>query len=163
MDCQNNNIEFRGYSTFTKDKFMINTQEARLLENTVTIQNIEHYEIELRGSASIEQGMTGAPLFCPESGNVIGVLSLREGNKKGYALPILNLPKIWKDMPKNLLQEENNMLEEIEVTAGTTTLLIYMAADNDLDSFAEKDLETIKRASEESDMNIVVQFDRNVC
>ena len=36
-----------------------------------------------------------------------------------------------------------------------------MAADNDLDSFAEKDLETIKRASEESDMNIVVQFDRN--
>jgi hypothetical protein len=36
-----------------------------------------------------------------------------------------------------------------------------MAADNDLDSFAEKDLETIKRASEDSDMNIVVQFDRN--
>ena len=42
-----------------------------------------------------------------------------------------------------------------------TTLLIYMAADNDLDSFAEKDLETIKQASYDSDMNIVVQFDRN--
>jgi len=42
-----------------------------------------------------------------------------------------------------------------------TTLLIYMAADNDLDAFAEKDLETIKRASEDSDMMVVVQFDRN--
>ena len=42
-----------------------------------------------------------------------------------------------------------------------TTLLIYMAADNDLDNFAEKDLETIKESSYDSDMNIVVQFDRN--
>ena len=42
-----------------------------------------------------------------------------------------------------------------------TTLLIYMASDNDLNIFAQKDLETIKRASEESHMNIVIQFDRN--
>ncbi|CAA6806581.1 MAG: Unknown protein, partial [uncultured Sulfurovum sp.] len=42
-----------------------------------------------------------------------------------------------------------------------TILLIYMAADNNLDTFAEKDLETIKRASYDSNINIVVQFDRN--
>ncbi|CAA6812287.1 MAG: Unknown protein [uncultured Sulfurovum sp.] len=36
-----------------------------------------------------------------------------------------------------------------------------MAADNDLDTFGEKDLETIKSASEESDITVVVQFDRN--
>ncbi|CAA6803657.1 MAG: Unknown protein [uncultured Sulfurovum sp.] len=36
-----------------------------------------------------------------------------------------------------------------------------MAADNDLDTFAENDLETIKRASDDSNMNVVVQFDRN--
>jgi hypothetical protein len=36
-----------------------------------------------------------------------------------------------------------------------------MAADNDLDQFAVNDLENIKKASYDSDMNIVVQFDRN--
>ncbi len=42
-----------------------------------------------------------------------------------------------------------------------TTLLIYMAADNNLDNFAYKDLEQIKKSSINSDMNIVVQYDSN--
>ena len=42
-----------------------------------------------------------------------------------------------------------------------TTLLIYMAADNDLDTFAYNDLESIKESSVDSNMNIVVQYDRN--
>ena len=41
---------------------------------------------------------------------------------------------------KKLILKGKNMTEEIEVIAGSTTLLIYMAADNDLDAFAEKDL-----------------------
>ncbi|HFS66980.1 MAG TPA: hypothetical protein ENK67_02065, partial [Flavobacteriia bacterium] len=40
------------------------------------------------------------------------------------------------------------------------TLLIYMAADNNLDSPAIKDLESIRKASTGSNMNIVVQLDR---
>lgn len=52
-------------------------------------------------------------------------------------------------------------MSTVEVLEGSTTLLIYMAADNDLDKFAENDLETIKKASYDSDVNIVVQFDRN--
>ncbi len=159
--CENTNVAFRGYSIFTKDKFIIKTQEALLVNGLSVMKNVEHYQIELEGINSIEKGMTGSPLFCPESGDVIGVLSIKKGNKIGYVIPIFNLPKIWEDMPKDLLSKENNMTEEIEVTAGSTTLLIYMAADNDLDNFAEKDLETIKEASYGSDMNIVIQFDRN--
>ena len=40
------------------------------------------------------------------------------------------------------------------------TLLIFMAADNDLDSSAMKNLESIRKSSFYSDMNIVVQLDR---
>jgi hypothetical protein len=40
------------------------------------------------------------------------------------------------------------------------TLLIYMAADNDLDPAARNDLESIRQASLYSDMDIVVQLDR---
>lgn len=47
------------------------------------------------------------------------------------------------------------MLENTSVT-----LLIYMAADNNLDSSAMKDLESIKKASIESNMDIIVQLDR---
>jgi hypothetical protein len=43
----------------------------------------------------------------------------------------------------------------------TTTLLIYMASDNDLDTFANEDLERIKESSLNSSMNIVVEYDRN--
>lgn len=42
-----------------------------------------------------------------------------------------------------------------------TLLLIYMASDNDLDNFANSDFETIKKSSFESDITIVVQYDRN--
>ncbi len=42
----------------------------------------------------------------------------------------------------------------------TLTLLIFMAADNNLDSSAMKDLESIRKSSFYSDMNIVVQLDR---
>lgn len=41
------------------------------------------------------------------------------------------------------------------------TLLIYMAADNNLDKAAMKDLESIRKASKGSSINIVVQLDRN--
>ncbi len=40
----------------------------------------------------------------------------------------------------------------------TTTLLIYMAGDNDLYSFANRDLEIIKESSYNSDINIVVEY-----
>ena len=40
------------------------------------------------------------------------------------------------------------------------TLLIYMAADNNLDGAGEEDLESIRKGSFESDMTIVVQRDR---
>jgi hypothetical protein len=40
------------------------------------------------------------------------------------------------------------------------TLLIYMAADNDLDEAGEEDLESLRRGSMDSDMTIVVQRDR---
>ena len=36
-----------------------------------------------------------------------------------------------------------------------------MAADNDLDTFANEDLERIKESSQNSSMNIIVQYDRN--
>ena len=42
----------------------------------------------------------------------------------------------------------------------TLTLLIFMAADNNLDSSAMKDLESIRKSSFYSDMDIVVQLDR---
>ena len=40
-----------------------------------------------------------------------------------------------------------------------TTLLIYMAADNNLEYHAENDLERIIESSQNSKMNIVVQYD----
>jgi hypothetical protein len=43
----------------------------------------------------------------------------------------------------------------------STTLLIYMAADNNLTPYADKDLERIIQASIHSDMHIIVQLDRN--
>ena len=51
--------------------------------------------------------------------------------------------------------------EEAQATAGEWTVLVYMAADNDLESFALKDITEMEFAGSTQDIRTIVQIDRS--
>ncbi|CAA6819498.1 MAG: Unknown protein [uncultured Sulfurovum sp.] len=140
--------------------------EDKLLSIDKKMQKYKYWKVVTENYMMNDENR-GAPLISDSNDKVIGILNSTEGTSEAYAISIEILEEIIpKDKESifqgfNTLKNEENNMAIFEVIQGTTTLLIYMAADNNLASFAENDLETIKRASENSDMQIVVQFDRN--
>jgi hypothetical protein len=85
---------------------------------------------------NLEPGYSGAPVVDVRSGSVIGVISIRQGEKKGLAISIEALQKIWPTMPTDLfllltepvmnLKNELDAFKKVVTGQDTQTRLILV-------------------------------------
>ena len=71
------------------------------------------------------RGNSGSPVICKSTGKVMAVLSNKEGHNLAYAIPIMYLADIWKDIPSQLIKSSTHqepMTSPIEETLNNLTL-----------------------------------------
>lgn len=98
-------------------------------------ERIEAWDLKIIDDYQLEEGHSGSPVVEDASGMVIGVLSMREGWKKGIAIAVKALKAIWPGIPPSLFQEAGmgtispsadkaGSIQEKDQTPGWTTELI---------------------------------------
>lgn len=100
--------------------------------------HIKVWELEIAEGYQLQSGYSGAPVVDEASGNVLAVITYKQGDQKGYAISVNALREIWSDMPSNLLsgeplqevpdlqdEEDNSPLEteSFKITPGTLNLV----------------------------------------
>lgn len=72
------------------------------------------WEVEMQEDSPLQQGYSGAPLIEMSQGMVVGIATHREAQgRKGMALALDVLPKIWPDVAFSPLAEEHAQKKEI--------------------------------------------------
>ncbi len=64
---------------------------------------INVWELKIDDDYSLKPGYSGAPVTDEVNGYVLGVISHREGEKKGIAISIEAVERIWPEIPSDLI------------------------------------------------------------
>ncbi len=66
---------------------------------------IKAWDLKIEGDHHLQPGYSGSPVVQQASGQVLGVVSHRQGGgERGLAVSVEALPQIWPEMPPNLLK-----------------------------------------------------------
>lgn len=74
--------------------------------------------LKLTGERGLEPGFSGSPVLNLASGQVLGVVSLRQGSGAGLAIAIDELPRVWGDCPSGLFGRQGLATHEVQPGAG---------------------------------------------
>lgn len=75
---------------------------------------IQAWDLKIEGDYTLQPGYSGSPLIDEISGDVLGVVSHRQGSgEKGIAISVKALVHIWPDIPQNLIHKVCNRPIEI--------------------------------------------------
>ena len=106
--CEDEDVEIIGFSHFTQENNQKLHIKARLYEKNIQIHsrsNNEYFnvkKIEAKEGFHFDQGNSGSPVLCKETGNVIAVISKKDRNNIAYAIDIVHLKSLWQDAPQEI-------------------------------------------------------------
>jgi vacuolar-type H+-ATPase subunit F/Vma7 len=111
-NCDKRNVIIIGFSKFNRNIDQKESIEATLYLNSIEFQSNKDSsfytgrKLTVKEGYNFEHGHSGSPVICKETGNVIAVLSNKENDALGYAIDIVYLKEIWKEMPKELMEQK---------------------------------------------------------
>ncbi|CAA6807828.1 MAG: Serine/threonine kinase [uncultured Sulfurovum sp.] len=114
-ECNSLAVDVIGFSTFNKksvtQKKHIN---AQLFEESMELfpegkPSYKARQITADSRFQFYNGNSGSPVICKKSNRVIAMISNKEGSGIAYAVDIINLQKVWHDMPFELLVPIENI------------------------------------------------------
>jgi hypothetical protein len=127
QECTNLNVEVIGFSVFNKNLTQKKHIKATLYQELIELHSKEDdlfytvRKIKANDGFNFDRGNSGSPVICKDSGNVIAMISNKEGSDIGYAIDIKNIKEVWKEIPKKLLEtkvEPQEQEEKIEPVSG---------------------------------------------
>lgn len=100
-------FEAVGFRPFDRER-LVRTIHGTLgeqvgLQYRKTGERVPVWDLHIDLQDTIERGYSGSPVINPETGRVLGVISHREGAKKGLAICISSLSKIWQVLDSDQL------------------------------------------------------------
>jgi hypothetical protein len=107
---KNLEVEVIGFSTFNKTLTQKKHIKATLYEEAIELHSKEDdsfytvRKIRANDGFNFDRGNSGSPVICKSSGNVIAMVSNKEGSDLAYAIDIENLKTVWKDVPSKLFE-----------------------------------------------------------
>jgi len=116
--CNSLKVEVIGFSSFNQKFNQKKFIQAVLYKESIELHATENRlfysvrKIKAKDGFNFDRGNSGSPVICTKTQKVIAILSNKEGTSIGYAIDIINLKKVWSDMPLSLL----NSIEEISGT-----------------------------------------------
>ena len=122
QECDELDVEVIGFSHFSKSLTQKKHIKATLYKELIELHSKEedaYYnvrKIKANDGFNFDRGNSGSPVICKSSGNVIAMISNKEGNDIGYAIDIINLKGIWKDAPSKLFEKPRAIIEPISGT-----------------------------------------------
>ena len=108
--CDTLHVEVIGFSHFSQEITQKKHIEATLFRQKVELHSNENDDfyvarkIKANNDFTFDRGNSGSPVICKKSAHVIGMISNKRGKEIGYAIEIDNLEKVWKEIPKDLLE-----------------------------------------------------------
>lgn len=118
-ECSQLDVEVIGFSHFSQSTNQKKHIKATLFEESIELHSTEDdrfytvRKIQSTEGYHFDRGNSGSPVFCAETGKVIAVLSNKEGNKIGYAVDIVYLKEIWKEIPSELIASKKETIETV--------------------------------------------------
>ena len=139
--CDNRDVTIIGFSKFNRGIDQKEFIEATLYLNTIEFQSNKDSsfytgrKLSVKEGYDFEHGHSGSPVICKETGNVIAVLSNKENDTLGYAINIVYLKEIWKEMPSELIEQkevkipkQNKTLKPIRTKTSSASFIPYSFA-----------------------------------
>lgn len=109
-----------GFSDFIKGQYISRELKGKLA-GAIEIETVNGFipawdlDIDVQRNRGLKPGYSGSPIWSQENGNVVAVVSHRQGEDAGYALDISNLLKLNSNMsnrfPDLLSSNQNNWKE----------------------------------------------------
>ena len=118
QECTNLNVEVIGFSVFNKNLTQKKHIKATLYQELIELHSKEDdlfytvRKIKANDGFNFDRGNSGSPVICKDSGNVIAMISNKEGSDIGYAIDINNIKEVWKEIPKKLLETKVEPLKQ---------------------------------------------------
>lgn len=129
--CEQLDVDVIGFSVFNKTLTQKKHINATLYEESIELHSKEdenYYtirKIKAKDGFTFDRGNSGSPVICKNTGNVIAIISNKEGSDIGYAIDIATLKTVWVDVPEKLflntvkpITEEVKTQETIEKVSG---------------------------------------------
>lgn len=107
----NDNFETVGFQSFDK-QFMLRTLKGVLgnqvnLETLDFMNRVKAWDLIILDDNGLQPGYSGSPVISQANGKVIGIVSHRQGGgKKGLAISVETLEKLWLQMPPEFLDQK---------------------------------------------------------
>lgn len=108
--CREDKVKVIGFSSFDKSVNQKSHIQATLYKEVVELHSTKddsYYrvrKIQASEGYTFDRGNSGSPVICEKTGEVIAVISNKEGSRLAYAVDISYLKDIWTDMPLGLLK-----------------------------------------------------------
>ena len=103
--CDNLKVKVIGFSHFNQSINQKKHIKATLYQEPIELHSTEDdrfytvRKIQSTEGYNFDRGNSGSPVICQETGEVIAILSNKEGSKIGYAVDIVYLKDIWQKSP----------------------------------------------------------------
>lgn len=140
-ECGSREVDVIGFSNFNQTMTQKKHISATLYKEAIELHSKEDdlfytvRKIQANDGFNFDRGNSGSPVICKESGNVIAMISNKEGSSIGYAIDIANLKEVWKEMPEGLLHYAQ---PTIEAVSGEKEESIPEPKKNPIDQTVEK-------------------------
>ena len=127
--CENLDVEVIGFSSFNQNLTQKKHINATLYRELIELHSKEDdlfytvRKIKANDGFNFDRGNSGSPVICKDSGNVIAMISNKEGSDIGYAINIANIKEVWRDIPSKLFEikevkVKREQKEKIEPVSG---------------------------------------------
>jgi len=109
--CNSLNVDVIGFSHFNQHLTQKKHIHSTLFQDPIELHSNDNNafyrvrKIKANDNFHFDRGNSGSPVICKESGHVIAMVSNKEGKEIGYAIEIVNLEQVWKDIPPLLLEK----------------------------------------------------------
>ena len=127
QECDHLDVEVIGFSHFNKSLTQKKHINATLYQESIELHSKEddaYYnvrKIKANDGFNFDRGNSGSPVICKSSGNIIAMISNKEGNDLAYAINIENLKEVWKDAPNKLFEKPSVVIEPVSGTKDEPT------------------------------------------
>ena len=125
--CDQLDVEVIGFSNFNQSLTQKKHIQATLYQELIELHSKEedaYYnvrKIKANDGFNFDRGNSGSPVICKSSGNVIAMISNKEGNDIGYAIDIVNLKEVWSNAPEKLFKKPRAVIEPVSGTKNEAT------------------------------------------
>ena len=127
--CSSLDVEVIGFSNFSKAMSQKKYISASLYKKPIELHANDSNKfynvrkIKADANFNFDRGNSGSPVICKKSGNVIAMISNKEGGKVAYAIDMINLNKIWNDVS---LSQNVQILKKDDKTSMSKDIISFL-------------------------------------